>query len=117
MTRAFALVLTSCLMGAASLVAARERPASTASKAEAQDAATLASVNHPEALNNAVVTYTVIHVVIPTYHDDSGLQALEADHPAIVDAMIAAMQSAFERSRREALPRCGRRQVPSMQPD
>ena len=101
----FGLVLTGCAMGAESLVAARERPASTASKVEAPDAAKLARLIYPEALNSAIVTYTIIHVVTPTYHDDPGLQTLEADHPGIIDAMIAVMRPEFEQGRREALPR------------
>jgi hypothetical protein len=38
------------------------------------------------------------------YHADKELQQLEADHPSIIDAMIAAMRPEFERGRREALP-------------
>jgi hypothetical protein len=105
MTRVFGLALVGCAMGAASLVAARDRPAALPSKVDVQNAATLARLIYPEALNRAIVSYTMTHIVAPAYHADPSLQALEAAHPGIIDAMIAAMRPEFERGRREALPR------------
>jgi hypothetical protein len=102
--RMLAIVLAGCAMGAASLVAAQEGAVTTAGKAAASEAAELARLIYPEALNSAIVTYTILHVVSPAYHADPNLRTLEADHPGIIDAMIAAMRPEFERGRREALP-------------
>lgn len=104
MTRALGLVLAGFALGATSPLAGQKQAASTASEADASAAAMLARLIYPEALNSAIVTYTIVHIVGPAYHADPSLRTLEADHPGIVDAMIAAMRPAFERGRREALP-------------
>ena len=98
------MMIAGCALAAASPVAAQGRPTSTVSKADASAATRLARLIYPEALNDAIVTYTIVHVVGPAYHADPNLRTLEADRPGIVDAMIAAMRPEFERGRREALP-------------
>jgi hypothetical protein len=105
MMRVFGFMLAGCALGATSLVVARDRPASSADKAETQDAATLARLIYPEALNSAIVTYTIVHRVTPSYRNDPSLRTLEADRPGIIDAIIAAMRPVVEQGRREALPR------------
>lgn len=105
MIRIFGLVLAGCAVGAAGLAPARDRPASTADKAETQDAATLARLLYPEALNSAIVNYTIVHRITPSYRNDPSLRTLKADRPGIVDAIIAAMRPVVEQGRREALPR------------
>lgn len=105
MMRIFGLVLAGCAVGAAGLAPARDRPASMADRAETQDAATLARLIYPEALNSAIVTYTIVHRITPSYRDDPNLRTLEADRPGIIDAIIAAMRPVVEQGRREALPR------------
>jgi hypothetical protein len=105
MTRMFGIVLAGCTMGAASLLAVQGRATSTESKADASEAVELARLIYPEALNSAIVSYTILHVVSPGYHADPNLRTLEAAHTGIIDAMVAAMRPEFERGRREALPR------------
>ena len=85
-------------------VTARDLPTAIAEKTRGDEAAMLARLIYPEALNRAITTYTIIQVVTPAYHADQGLQSLEADYPGIIDAMIAAMQPEFEQGRVDALP-------------
>ena len=99
-------VALACLSIAVSNVAtAQSLPSPSTSQAAAQDAVTLARLTYPEALNQAIIAYTIDHVVTLIYHADPELRRLEADHPGIIDAMIAAMRPELERGRREALPR------------
>jgi len=105
MTRISGLVLAGSVMLATDLAAAQNHPEPTTGEPERQDAPALARLIYPEALNGAITTYTIANIVTPTYHADPSLQALEADHPGIIDAMVAAMRPEFERARRDALPR------------
>ena len=64
----------------------------------------LARLIYPSALNTAINDYTFRNIVTPTYHADVDLKRLEAEHPGIVDAIIAGMRPAFDKGRDEALP-------------
>jgi hypothetical protein len=102
--RIYSFALAACTVAAASAVAARVPASSAECSSATQPAAVLARLVYPETLNRAITTYTLVHIVTPTYHADKELKQLEADHPGIIDAMIAAMRPEFERGRREALP-------------
>jgi hypothetical protein len=102
--RIYSFALAACTVAAASAVAARVPASNAGCSSATQPAAILARLVYPEALNRAITTYTLVHIVTPTYHADKELKQLEADHPGIIDAMIAAMRPEFERGRREALP-------------
>ena len=98
------LLFVVCATQATGSVTAREVLTVTSEKTQCVEAAMLARLIYPEALNRAITRYTIIHVVNPAYHADRGLRSLEADYPGIIDAMIAAMQPEFEQGRVDALP-------------
>jgi hypothetical protein len=104
MTRMLGVLLAGCAMGATPPLAAQGRATSTESGVAKSEAAELARLIYPEALNSAIVSYTILHIVSPGYHAAPDLRALEAEHSGIIDAMIAAMRPEFERGRRQALP-------------
>ena len=98
------LLIVACVTQATSFVAAREVPTAISAKTHREEAAMLARLIYPEALNRAITRSTIILVVTPAYHADRGLQSLEADYPGIIDAMITAMRPEFEQGRVDALP-------------
>lgn len=79
-------------------------PAATTAPQPADAGLVLARMVYPVSLNAAIDDYTFRAVVTPTYRADPGLKQLEADHPGIIDAIVAAMRPAFEQGRRDALP-------------
>lgn len=63
----------------------------------------LARLIYPASLNSTIVAYTFENIVGPGYRADPNLKALEAAHPGIIDAILAAMRPEFERGRTDAL--------------
>lgn len=82
------------------------RPASpTRVSPQALDAGIeLARLIHPASVNSAIVSYTFVNVVGPTYRADPNLKMLEAAHPGIIEAIIAPIRPKFEQGRTRVLP-------------
>jgi hypothetical protein len=93
------------VMLAVSALATTTGTAATPSTASRIDAGTaLVRLIYPPELDEAVMTLTFNAGVAPTYHADPNLRPLEAAHPGLIDAMIAAMRVEYRRVRTAALP-------------
>lgn len=92
------------------------RPASpTRVSPQALDAGIeLARLIHPASVNSAIVSYTFVNVVGPTYRADPNLKTLEAAHPGIIEAIIAAIRPIADAARSSSC--CARRAWSSVSP-
>lgn len=97
--RGLAMLAASAL---ASMTIGTAAAQTTASRINAGTA--LARLIYPPELDEAVMTLTFNAGVAPTYHADLNLTPLEAAHPGLIDAMVAAMRVEYRRARTAALP-------------